>query len=171
MSTVGGCSSPSHVHTVAELQDVVLMSFGYSLTHLPLGIEVGSEGGWAPESAGLASLNSCKSTASSSSHACGQYKTSPLVKELAIPSGLGGAAAALPNCLLGCETVPASERVAPFTLNCKSTAAFTSSELGVYFLHLVRTLSALLYVKVKFRPLYPSHMSLCLCQTYMTVLS
>ena len=51
MSAVGGCSSPPLVHTVNELQNVVWMSFGTSLTHLPLGVEVGSGEGWAPETA------------------------------------------------------------------------------------------------------------------------
>ncbi len=99
MSTDGGCYSPSLVHRVVELQDVALMPFGYSFTHLPLGIQVGSEEGWAPESADFVPLHSCKSAASSPSHACGQCKTLPLVKDVTIPSGVG-AAAALPNCFL-----------------------------------------------------------------------
>ncbi len=114
MSTVGVCSALPQVHTVADLREIVSMSFGHPLTHLPsLGLEVGSEGGWAPEFAGFVPLNSCKSASSSSSHTCDQYKTPHLVKELTHPSGLCGAAAALPDCLLGCETVPACERVAP----------------------------------------------------------
>ncbi len=96
-----------------------------------LGMEMGSEGGWAPEFVGLVPLNSCKSAASSSSQACGQYKTPPLVKEFTSPSGLSGAPAALPNCLLGCETVPACERVAPFPVSCKSAATLTSFQVGV----------------------------------------
>ncbi len=71
MSTVGVCSALPHVHTVTELKGVVLMSFGHFLTHLSsLGMEMGSEGGWAPEFAGFVPLNSCKRASSSSSHAC-----------------------------------------------------------------------------------------------------
>jgi hypothetical protein len=107
MTAVGGCSSPLLVHTVNELHNVVWMSFGSSLTHLPLGVEVGSGEGWAPKTADLVPLHACKSAASSPSHACGQCKTLPLVKELTIPSGLE-AAAALPNCCSECRTVPSS---------------------------------------------------------------
>ena len=88
MSAVGGCSSPPLVHTVNELQNVVWMSFGTSLTHLPLGVEVGSGEGWAPEIADLVPLHACKSASSSPSHACVQCETLPLVEELTIPSGL-----------------------------------------------------------------------------------
>ena len=87
MSAVGGCSSPPLVHTVNELQNVVWMSFGTSLTHLPLGVEVGSGEGWAPEIADLVPLHACKSAASSPSHACVQCKTLPLVKELTFLQG------------------------------------------------------------------------------------
>ncbi len=87
MTAVGGCSTPFLVHTVNELQNGVFMSFGSSLTHLPLGVEVGSGEGWAPETADLVPLHACNSAASSPSHACGQLKTFPLVKELTIPPG------------------------------------------------------------------------------------
>ena len=113
MSAVGGCSSPPLVHTVNELQNCVWMSFGTSLTHLPLGVEVGSAEGWAPEIADLVPLHACKSASSSPCHACVQCKTLPLVEELTVSSGLE-AAAALPNCCSLCKTVPSSGKVAPF---------------------------------------------------------
>ena len=122
MTAVGGCSSPLLVHTVNELQNVVLMSFGTSLTHLPVGVEVGSIEGWAPETASLDNLSTCKGAATSSSHACGQCQTLPLVHELSVPSGVG-AAAALPNCLPECKTVPSIGEVAPSFCSCKTTVS------------------------------------------------
>jgi hypothetical protein len=130
MTAVGGCSPPFLVHTVNELQNVVLMSFGTSLTHLPLGVEVGSVEGWAPETASLDTLSTRKSAASSSSHACGQYQTLPLVHELSIPSGVG-AAAALPNCLPECQTLPPSGKVASFPVSGTSTVSLASCQVGV----------------------------------------
>ena len=125
MTAVGGCSSPLLVHTVNEIQNVVCMSFGTSLTHLPGGVEVGSVEGWAPKTSSLDNLVSCKNAASSSSHACGQCQTLPLDCELSTPSGVG-AAAALPNCLPECQTVPSTREVAPSFCSCKNTVSLAS---------------------------------------------
>jgi hypothetical protein len=130
MSAVGGCSTPFLVHTVNELQNVVLMSFGTSLNHLPGGVEVGSIEGQAPKTSSLDNLSTCKSAASSSSHACGQCQTLPLVHEWSIPSGVG-AAAALPNCLPECKTVPSIGEVAPSFCSCKSAVSLASFQVGV----------------------------------------
>ncbi len=91
---------------------------------------MGSGEGWAPKTADFVPLHACKSAASSPSHACGQCKALPLVKELTIPSGLE-AAAALPNCCSECRTVPSSGKVAPFPSSCKSAATLASFKLGV----------------------------------------